>query len=169
MKYSKVFILALILIIPQTTYTQTRRPKRSPFQKSVAADSAWPSFFNRLKSAVRRRDRAKLKRMMIPEFQYTLGHHASRQEFDSREDAFKYWDDPHNPTWNDLYRTLAKGAVPLADWWREGNHELSPPSRVAPPAANNRWKIDRGLVNFVVLFEYHNGRWYFTSFDVCCD
>lgn len=169
MKHSKFFLLALILVISQITYTQTRRPNRSPFQKSVAAERAWPAFFSRLKSAVKRRDRARLKGMMIPEFRYTLGHHASRREIDSREDAFKYWDDPNNPTWNDLDRTLAKGAVPMAAWWREGNQELSPPTRVAPPAGNIKWKVDKGRVHFIALFEYRNGRWYFTLFDVCCD
>ncbi|MBV9960221.1 MAG: hypothetical protein JO360_17475 [Acidobacteria bacterium] len=169
MKYSKACTLALLLLIPQITFTQTRRPQRSPFQKSAAAERAWPAFFRRLKSAVKRRDRARLKGMMIPEFHYTLGHHAGPQEDDFREDAFKHWDASYNPTWKDLERTLAKGAVPLAAWWREGNRELLPPTRVAPPAANTKWRIDGQHVRFIAMFEYRDGRWYFVLFDFCCD
>lgn len=172
MKYSNIFSLIIILLICQMAHPQTHKPRDAVFQKSVAADRAWPSFFKQLLAAVKRRDRARLKEMMIPEFVYTLGHHAINQQNDWREEAFKYWDDSpnsHNPGWKDLDRTLAKGAVPVAAWWREGNQQKSPPTRVAPPSANTKWRIDIGLVSYIAFFEYHDGRWYFTSFDVCCD
>jgi hypothetical protein len=168
MKDSKTFTLTLILLIFQTAYPQTHKPRDSVFQRSIAADRAWLPFYKRLQTAVKRRDRARLKEMMIPEFQYTLGHHVN-QEFDSREDAFKWWDRPDIHGWKELDRTLAQGAVQMAAWWREGNQQKSPPTRVAPPSANTKWRIDIGLINYVAMFEYHNGRWYFVSFDVCCD
>ncbi|HKC65181.1 MAG TPA: hypothetical protein VKB86_16180, partial [Pyrinomonadaceae bacterium] len=159
--------LILILLSFQVAYPQTRKLRNS--QRSIAADRAWFPFFKRLRTAVKRRDRASLKEMMIPEFFYTLGHHIRSQVYDSREDAFKYWDEPYNPGWKELDRTLAKGAVPEAAWSREGNKKKSPPTRVAPPAANIRWNIDRGLVPYIAEFEYRNGCWYFTLFDACCD
>src|SRR2546421_8030882 len=128
MKYSKIFLSILILLICQTAYPQTHKSRDSLFQRSIAADRAWLPFFKRLRTAVKRRDRARLKEMMIPEFHYTLGHHASNQQKDWREDAFKYWDDPHNPGWKALDRTLAKGAIPEAAWWRGGDEEKSPPT-----------------------------------------
>jgi hypothetical protein len=166
---AKSVISILIVLILSTPLTEARKPRNSVFQKSIAADRAWPTFFKRLRIAVKQRDRTRLKAMMDPEFHYSLGHHAQRQKDDWREDAFKYWDNPYNPGWRALDRTLAKGAVPMAAWWRAGNEKKSPPSRVAPPAANIRWKIDRDLVSYLVIFEYRKGRWYFTSFDMCCD
>ena len=167
MKHSKIFTLILILLISQTAYTQTRKPSNFAFRERIAADRAWLPFFKKLRVAVKRRDRARIKELMLPEFHYTLGHHVFGQQNDWREDAFKYWDDPHNPGWKALDKTLAKGSVPEAAWWREGRKYKSPPTRIAPPDANIKWKIDRELVNYIAVFEYHNGRWYFALFDVC--
>jgi len=169
MKPTPILMLLVVLLVPQTICAQTRRASDSLFQRSAVADRTWPSFFKRLRVAVKRRDRARLKEMMISEFHFTLGHHVRNQSEDFREDAFKYWDDPINDGWRALNRMLAKGAVPMAAWWRKGNKQKSPPTRVAPPAANIRRNIDRDLVSHIALFEFRNGRWYFTDFDVCCD
>ncbi len=169
MKRAKALILIFILLISQAAYTQTRRPRTSLFQRNAAADRAWLPFFKNLRIAVKRRDRARLKEMMFPAFHYTLGHHAWLQQNDWREDAFKYWDSPYNPGWKALDRTLAKGAVPMAAWWREGDKEQSPPTRIAPPTASIKRRVDRDLVPYIAIFEYRNRRWYFTLFDVCCD
>src|ERR1700686_961703 len=163
MKRSRTLIWFLTLLVPTTVYTQTHRLRDSLFENSVVADRKWSPFFKQLRAAVRRRDRVRLKQMMIPKFHYTLGHHARNQKEDFREEAFKYWDDPLNDGWRALNRTLAKGAVPMAAWWRKGNKQESPPTRVAPPAANIRRIIDRYLVSHIALFEFRNGRWYFTD------
>jgi hypothetical protein len=169
MRRSTIVIMIITLLISQVAYTQTRKSRTSAFQKSVVADKTWSLFFKKLQIAVKHRDRVKLREMMIPEFHFTLGHHANSQQNDWRDEAFKYWDNLHNPGWKALSRTLAKGTVPMADWWREGNQQKSPPTRVAPPSANIRRNIDRELVDYIAIFEFHNGHWYFTSFDVCCD
>jgi len=169
MKRSRSLILLMTILFPSTVSAQTRQLRDSLFQKSAVADRIWSPFFNRLRAAVRRRDRVRLKEMMIPEFHYSLGHHVRKQKEDFREEAFKYWDDPLNDGWRALNRTLAKGAVPMAAWWRKGNKQKSPPTRVAPPAGNIRRNIDRDRVPYIALFEFRNGRWYFTSFDICCD
>ncbi len=161
--------MLLTILLSSAVSARTPQLRESLFEKSAVADRTWTPFFKRLRSAVKRRDRARLKEMMIPSFHYSLGHHVRNQNEDFREQAFKYWDDPINDGWRALYRTLAKGAVPMASWWRKGNKQKSPPSRVAPPAANIRRNIDRYLVSHIALFEFRNGRWYFTSFDICCD
>lgn len=169
MRHSQIPILILALIIPQVSYAQTHKPRDLEFQKSAAADRAWFPFFRKLRAAVQRRDRPTLKQMMIPEFHYTLGHHPRSQQSDRREDAFKYWDDPQINGWKALEKTLANGAVPMAAWWRSGRKDKIPPGRVAPPAANIRRNIDRELIPWIAQFEFHDGDWYFTSFDECCD
>lgn len=169
MKRYDFFTLILILSISQTAYTQARKERDSVFQKNAAAERTWPPFFKNLRVSVKRRDRARLKRMMAPDFHYTLGHHARRRQDDWREDAFRYWDNPDNPGWKALDRTLSRGAVPMAAWWKEGAREKSPPTRVAPPAANIKRRVDGGVVPYIAIFEYRAGRWYFTLFDMCCD
>jgi hypothetical protein len=169
MKQLVIFPLLLLLLISQTAYTQAGKPGHFTSGEGLAAERAWPPFFKKLRAAVKRRDRAQLKEMMVPEFHYTLGHHAGGQQNDWREDAFKYWDDPHNPGWKALDRTLARGAVPEAAWWRGGREYQSKPTRIAPPEANIKRKVDRNLVDYIAIFEYRAGRWYFTLFDVCCD
>jgi len=118
--------------------------------------------------AVSRRDRATLKALMLPGFHFSDGHHARRQSEDFREAAFQYWDDNPKDGWRALNRTLAQGAVPMAEWWREGRKQ-APPARVSPPAANIRRNVDRYRVSHIAVFEFQDGRWYFTDFDVCCD
>lgn len=169
MKDSQILILILALIIYQTASAQTHNPKDPVSQKSAAADQSWQPFFRKLRAAVTRRDRTTLKGLMAPEFHYTSGHHARSQQNDWREGAFRYWDDPQINGWEALDRTLAKGAVPKAAWWGAGRKDKMAASRVAPPEANIRRNIDRGLVSWVAQFEFHNGHWYFTSFDQCCD
>ena len=169
MKYSRIFLLISFLLVSQAISAQTHRARNSVFQRSALADRTWPSYFNRLRAAVKRRDRATLKAMMLPAFHYSNGHHARNQNEDFREQAFRYWDEQVNDGWRALNRTLAKGAVPMAAWWRSGNKQKSPPSRVSPPAANIRRNVDRYLVSHIAIFEFHNGHWYFTDFDVCCD
>jgi hypothetical protein len=169
MKHPRIVILVLILLVPQTIYAQTHRLRNLVFQKSALADRTWPSYFKRLRIAIKRRDRTRLKEMMLPAFHYSNGHHARKQNEDFREEAFRYWDEQIRDGWRALNRTLAKGAVPMAAWWRAGNKQKSPPSRVAPPAANIRRNVDRYLVSHIAIFEFRNGRWYFTDFDICCD
>lgn len=80
MKRSLILILLLIVLDSQTTAAQTRTLRDSLFERSVVADRKWSPFFKRLRAVVKRRDRARLKEMMIPEFHYSLGHHAKKSE-----------------------------------------------------------------------------------------
>jgi hypothetical protein len=162
-------LILLFILFGSPIFANGQTQRHSLFQRSALADRTWPSYFKRLRAAVNRRDRAQLKTMMLPAFHYSNGHHVRTQNEDFREQAFRYWDEQINDGWRALNRTLAKGAVPMAAWWRAGNKQKSPPSRVAPPAANIKRNVDRYRVSHIAIFEFHNGHWYFTDFDVCCD
>jgi hypothetical protein len=129
------------------------------------AEKAWPQFFALFQEAVKKRDRAALKQMMIPDFFYTLGHHAS----DRRDEAFAYWDDPLVKGWKALDRVLAQGtAKASARWYSQG--EEQGPKRIAPPAANIHRNILRDKVPWYAEFEFRrDGKWYWVTFIECCD
>lgn len=129
----------------------------------IKADRAWPRFFTSLRAAVRKRDRVALKEMMIPEFFYTLGHHAT----DNRDAAFDYWDQPNVRGWQALDRVLTQGTAKAAAWWSSGRNTQS---RIAPPAANLRPNILRGRIPWYAEFEFRvDGKWYWVTFIECCD
>lgn len=129
------------------------------------AEKAWPQFFALVRAAVKKRDRAALKQMMIPEFFYTLGHHAT----DNRDEAFSYWDEHHSKGWKALERVLAQGTVKASARWDPPEGEKRP-RRIAPPAANIHRNIKRGRIDWYAEFEFRkDGKWYWVTFIECCD
>ena len=127
------------------------------------AERAWPPFFTSLRTAVRKRDRITLRALMIPEFRYTLGHHAT----DNRDAAFEYWDQPYVRGWRALERALAQGTVKAALWW---GSDSNTPSRIAPPAANVRRNILHDRVPWYAEFQFReDGKWHWVTFIECCD
>ncbi len=167
MKLIGILILIAALLFPQSGYAQKRNriSSRSSSQVSVAAERAWPSFFAAFRSAVKRRDRASLRKMLAPDLLFSLGHHRS----DHLDDAFKFWDANNRRGWKAFNRILAQGAVPQARWWHNGENPQRP-SRVVPAAANRRINIDRERVSWYAIFVFReDGRWYCDIFQECCD
>jgi hypothetical protein len=110
--------------------------------KLTDADSAWKIFWPAFKSAVKNRDRDELQRMMAPDFLYSFGGNADRDE------AFAYWDRPEVDGWKALDRVLAKGTVQSRDQIsiRDGRPATS---RTAPPKANrDRYRGWRAVFEF---------------------
>jgi hypothetical protein len=131
----------------------------------IDAEKAWPEFFASFRAAVRKRNRATLKKMMIPEFLYTLGHHTS----DRRDEAFSYWDEPNVRGWKALDRVLAQGAVKASARWDPPGEEKRP-RRIAPPAANVQRNLMHGKIDWYAEFVFRkDGKWYWVTFIQCCD
>src|SRR6266576_2160777 len=108
----RVLTIALLLasVAPGQHYVAQTRVRR-PSAQQVAADRAWPEFFKDFRAAVSKRDRATLKMMMVRDFFFSGGGGDDNQDGDMRDDALKYWDDPHVRGWRAFDRTLAKGSV----------------------------------------------------------
>jgi len=147
MRHFSIFIL-LLLLVPQQIPAQTFGT-----DDKAAAEQAWKSFYPKFLNAVKRRDRATLRTMMVPQFWYSFGGNTDRDE------AFEYYDNPHVRGWTALERILAKGTTKTAsgDSLIDGSPVLS---RVAPPAA-----AKRRYTNWRAYFEYgKDGRWLWTGF-----
>lgn len=130
-------------------------------QSNDAAQRAWNKFFPVFRSAVLRRDRAVLRKMMASDFFSSGGNDAGP------EAAFQFWDEPTARRWKAFERALRRGTVPMADWWDEGSKRTYL-SRVGPPSANVRRNMRNGL-DWYAVFEFRNGRWFCTVFNQCCD
>ena len=144
MKLIGILILVAAFLFPQSSFAQkrSRASSRSISQVNVAAEKSWPSFFAAFRAAVKKRDRAALRKMLAPDLLFSLGHHRS----DHLDEAFKFWDADNGRGWKAFNRILAQGAVPQARWWNNGEWPQRP-SRVAPAAANRRINIDRGRID----------------------
>ena len=155
MRVSRLLIIFLIFAAPTSALAQT----------DGAARRAWRPFFKVFRVAVAKRDRKTLRKMLLPDFHYSSGHH--RQP--SIDAAFAYWDQQNGRGWIAFKRTLAAGSVPMARWWNNGKRPQWP-SRVAPPAANRRINIGRDRVDWYAIFEFRpDGHWYCVIFKRCCD
>lgn len=154
----QISLICVALLMPQHATAQA--------QENAAAERAWPSFFTAFRDAVKRRDRAALKEMMVQDFYFSGGGGDDNHDGDRRDDAFKFWDDPLNHGWEAWDKTLRLGSVPTARWWKTDNKY---PGRVSPPAANVKRNIDRASVGWLAFFEFRDGRWACTSFSQCCD
>ena len=160
----------LLLGLVSFSSAQTTKPAQpaKPVQaaKRVSLSEAeWPAFFKTFREAVGRKDKEALKEMMVRDFFFSGGSDEN-QDGDTRDEAFKFLDDPEVRGWKAFVETLAKGAVPSPPNPNEGGKKY--PSRVSPPAAR---KI-RSLENappWIASFEFRNGKWYCTSFSECCD
>ena len=165
----KVFhsrILALCAVITLTGLCQrdvAQRRSGGPAEKTIA-DRAWPAFFKAFRAAVASRDRALLREMMVRDFFFSGGGGDDNHDGDTRDDAFKYWDDPNVRGWRAFTRALTQGAVPAPPALDSGNH----PSRVAPPSARTMKNLSTAPP-WLAYFEFRDGHWYCTSFSECCD
>lgn len=101
MKYLIIIILSVTSLAPCVSNAQ----KISNSQKIAAAERAWKIFFPRFRAAVKRRDRAALKKMMVPEFLYSFGGSLDRDE------ALEYLDNSDARAWEAFAKVLVKGAV----------------------------------------------------------
>ena len=167
MKLIGILILMAALLFSQPSIAQkrSRTSRRSNSQVIAVAERAWPSFFAAFRVAVKKRDRAALRKMLASDLLYRLGHHRG----DHLDEAFKFWDADNGGGWKAFNRILSQGAVLQSRWWHNGENPKRP-SRVAPAAANKRINIDRGRIGWYAIFEFReDGRWYCTIFQECCD
>jgi hypothetical protein len=161
MKVLSILMLISLLAVshPALSLGQSRSSIKS------ASEKAWPSFFASFRSAVRAKDRKRLRNMLAPDLLFSLGHHRS----DHLEEVFKFWDADNGRGWKEFNRILAQGTVPQAAWWNNGSQPARP-TRVAPAVANHRINIDRESIAWYAIFEFRDGaRWYCVIFQECCD
>lgn len=118
----------------------------------AAARKAWPAFFAEFRAAVKRRDRAALRKLMSDPFNAPPN---------TPEDAFKQWDDPKVGGWVKLRRVLAQGAV-MAGTPDEGDPEQERPTMISPPVAERNARRYKG---WWAAFEFReDGKWYCIQF-----
>ena len=152
MKRSRLLILAIFLL-GSSTYAANDR---------LDAERAWKPFLSAFRTAVKKRDRAALRRMMSPDFFSSPGNSPGIDA------AFQLWDENNGERWRALNRILTQGTAPMAGWWDHGAKRKYI-TRIAPPAANVRRNIDRARIDWYAFFEFRDGRWYCTIFSECCD
>lgn len=148
--------LALLLLLPQAAGAQ----------RASAAERAWGPFFRAFRAAVQRRDREALRGMMARDFYFHSSGSDENGDEDTRDEALDFWSEPRVGGWEALEKVLAAGSVPNRAMREPGNRR---PSRVAPPAANNRRAIESNSFEWYAVFEFRGGRWYCTTFNQCCE
>jgi hypothetical protein len=156
--------LAVVLGVFATAGAQTKA--RGLAAQKIAADKAWPAFFDSFRAAVNKRDRAVLREMMVRDFFFSGGGGDDNHDGDTRDEAFKFLDDPEVKGWPAFARTLAKGTVPSPPNPSSDGRKYV--SRVAPPAARRITNMATAPP-WIAYFEYRDGKWYCTSFSECCD
>src|SRR6266566_6924567 len=108
-------ILAAAILVVAFAHGETANAqisKRGLAAQKAVAERAWPSFFKSFRAAVARRDREALKTLMVRDFFFSGGGGDDNHDGDTRDDAFRYWDDPQVHGWQAFDKALAKGAVP---------------------------------------------------------
>lgn len=141
-------------------------PGAAAAQRASAADRAWRPFLRTFRAAVRKRDQAALRKMMAADFYYHSSGGDENGDEDTRDEAFEFWSEPRLGAWEALGKVLAAGAVRNTTMREPGNRK---PSRIAPPAANDRRAIESNRVDWYAVFEFRGGRWYCTVFNQCCE
>ncbi len=122
----------------------------SAAKKSLAS---WRSFCSRFSAALKKRDRAALKSMMLSTFISSFGNDPGPDA------AFKYWDDPHVRGWAALEKTLSKGFSKSAQTESVANGKPVV-GRSAPPEA-----MKPGYKKWRAIFEFGTDhRWRFAAF-----
>ncbi|HZS04966.1 MAG TPA: hypothetical protein VFD58_09045 [Blastocatellia bacterium] len=168
-----ILMLTVTLLLPQANHPWRITPEPGSAESRVAqegaeAEKAWRAFFPAFRKALRHRDRAVLKKMMVPDFHFSGGGGDDNHDGDSRDEAFQFWDEYGG--WVPFEKVLAEGTVQQAKWWTKGRKDATRLARVAPPAANRRINVRRGNVRWYAIFESRkDGRWYCTAFNQCCD
>lgn len=87
-------------------------PPASAAQNDVAAERAWQPFIVAFRVAVKKRDRAALKKIMAEDFFTSGGIGDDNQDGDSRDETFAFWDKPHTRGWGAFDMVLAQGYSP---------------------------------------------------------
>ena len=160
----KHVIAGTLVLLSVVSFATAQRTKRAPIANEQA-NATWPAFFKSFRDAVGRRDRAALKPMMVSSFFFSGGSDENG-DGDTRDEAFKFLDDPQVKGWRAFAKVLAKGAVPSTPNPDEQGNKF--PSRVAPPEARRIRSLENAPP-WVASFEFRNGKWYCTSFSECCD
>jgi hypothetical protein len=162
-------LLGFALVLSQlcvVSFANVQRRATPQSMQRAAADKAWPLFIKSFREAVNKRDREALKKMLVRDFYFSGGGGDDNHDGDTRDEAFKFFDDAQVHGWQAFAKTLAKGAVPSPPNSNgDGKKYLS---RVAPPSARST----RDLTNappWIAYFEFRDGDWYCTSFSECCD
>ena len=155
--------LGLALAANQSSVAQSR-PLR-PSEKA-RAERAWAVFFKSFRAAVSKRDREALRKMMVRDFFFSGGGGDDNHDGDTRDEAFKFLDDPQVHGWQAFDKALVKGAAPSTPNSSGDGEKYY--SRVAPPAARNTTNLATAPP-WIAYFEFRDGHWYCTSFSECCD
>jgi hypothetical protein len=143
-------------------------PQARVSRETVAAKRAWPSFIAEFHRAVKKRDRVSLKKMMLPDFDFSEAGGDGDGDGDTRDEAFQFWDETETGAWDAFDKILSRGAVPMSSWW-DGGRKRETPGRVSPPATNKRRNITSGHIEWYAVFEFRGGRWYCVIFKPCCE
>lgn len=134
---------------PNTVQASSSEPMKS-----------WPAFLAKVRMAVRKRDRAVLRELMDPGFQYDCCVNEDENgDGDLREEAFTRWRKFPKEGWAALDRLLAQGVVTASTEWSRNNGR-SKPNLIAPRRANSS-KYNGPIADF----HFRDGRWYFVSFQ----
>ena len=155
MNVVRYLLVAAILVVPTFTQAQTK-----------SADRAWKPFVASLRTAVQKKDRQAMMKLMSRDFYYLSSGGDENGNNDSRDEAFDYWENAHPGAFEAMDRVLAAGSVTNT---AHRNPESRWPSRISPPAANDQKAVKDRTVDWYAVFEFRSGRWYFTSFIECCE
>ncbi len=157
MDLKRCLLLALLAAWIVTPTVSAQRQKGRTSQKVAITGKAaesWKTFLPAFTVAVKRRDRAYLRKVMEEDFTYSFGDSADQDE------AFRFFDDPMNyegkTGWKVLQEILAKGTVPDVQNMRSGNKR---PTYSAPPRAG---------IGCRSSWEFYGGSWHWMYF-VCGD
>src|SRR5258708_47144 len=112
MRNRTVLLLAVLITLGMVQGESSQTRPRGLAAQKLFADKAWPSFFQSFRAAVSKRDRVALKEMMVRDFFFSGGGGDDNHNDDSRDEAFKFLDDPNVKSWQAFDKALAKGAVP---------------------------------------------------------
>ena len=120
------------------------------------ARAKWSSFIRRFRAAVRQRDKAALRSMMIADFLFTGSPHIDAPP-DARDYAFSLLDESGGRLWRKLALALKHGT--------RSNRDRSPTEgfdslRYAPP-----WATEPGYVDEAASFEFGpDEEWHWTGY-----
>ena len=133
MKLSRIsfLFLLLFLFIPSLAVAQTSR------SVTTAANKNWKPFWSKFTSAVKSKNKAAIKQLMVAEKDFSSGNEdRTRNQWLENLDKQKQW--------GELQKTVAKGTKPY-------NSDEKSDWRVTP---------DNEML-FVLIFEFKNGGWRF--------
>jgi hypothetical protein len=160
---SRLITISLLLLSSLSPVMAQKKPRvPSPPEQ---ADVAWPAFLKSFSQAVKRHDKVALKPMMVKEFFFSNGSDENG-DGDTRDEAFKFLDDPQVRGWEAFAKVLSKGAVSTKP--DPTGHTRGYPRRIAPPEARRIRSLENAPP-WIATFEFRDGQWYCTMLSECCD